>query len=179
MIRASLLLFMPLFAMLFWAAIQDMRTRRIRNELTLMLVLTGLLQSCTAVGTVSLSHSAMGLGAGFCLGFVLFALGGMGGGDVKLLAGVGAWIGPLPVVAAVAVAAVIGVIFVLFNAIRDGQLKRLMHSTTVLVVNTVQIRQLGIQQALQTSRSHISVGRPLPYAVPVLLAVVIVVQLGV
>lgn len=40
-----------------------------------------------------------GLGwlAGALVFFPLFALGGMGAGDVKLLAALGAWLGPIPV----------------------------------------------------------------------------------
>jgi hypothetical protein len=39
----------------------------------------------------------------------------------------------------------------------------------------------GVREAVEASRSHASIGRPLPYAVPVLAAAVVVVflQLGV
>ena len=47
--------------------------------------------------TVGPLASATGLLTGFALSFALFAIGAMCGGDVKIMAGVGAWVGPMPV----------------------------------------------------------------------------------
>ncbi len=45
-------------------------------------------------GWAGLSASLLGAGFGFTILVVFFALGGVGAGDVKLLAAVGAWLGP-------------------------------------------------------------------------------------
>jgi len=57
-----------MFAVLVWAAIEDVRTRRIRNTLTLTLALAGIAQSFWLVGTVSPVGSVLGLLVGFTLG---------------------------------------------------------------------------------------------------------------
>ena len=53
-------------------------------------------------------HSVGGWMLGAALFFPMFALRGMGAGDVKLLAAVGAWLGPLPVVSVALITAIAG-----------------------------------------------------------------------
>src|SRR5881628_1637853 len=84
----------PLLAMLTWAAVEDFRSRRIRNWLTFSMVLTGIEQSFIGPSPVTPGHALLGWLVGASLPLVLFVLGAVGGGDVKLLAGVGAWLGP-------------------------------------------------------------------------------------
>lgn len=181
MTRASLpqlLPFVPLLAALAWAAVVDVRTRKIRNVLTVTLALAGLVQSLFPAGTVGPVQSTTGLAAGFGLGLVLFLLGGTGGGDVKLLAACGAWLGTAGALQLTLASAVIAMVIVLVQAVRDGQLVRLFHSSAALVTNSLYARQAGgMRQVVDASRSHISIGSPLPFAVPVLLAAVFVVFL--
>src|SRR5688500_14309130 len=94
------LTYLQLLALLLWAAVEEARTRKIRNWLSLSLLLAGFLQSLGLFGadrTVGPGSSALGILVGFSLPFVLFAIGALGGGDVKLMAGIGAWLGPVPV----------------------------------------------------------------------------------
>ncbi|HEV7300927.1 MAG TPA: A24 family peptidase [Tepidisphaeraceae bacterium] len=168
-----------MFAVLIWAAIEDVRTRRIRNTLTLTLALAGIAQSFWMVGTVSPVGSILGLLVGFSLGLSLFLLGGMGGGDVKLLAAVGAWMGPWGVLYTMVGAAIVALVIVLFNATRDGQLASLFRSAAVLVSRSIYARPTNPRQAFEVGMAHVSVGRPLPYAVPVLAASLAVAIIGV
>src|SRR3954471_18021179 len=89
-------------ALLTLACISDLRTRRIPNVLTFSAAGGALLFHLVSGGWNAAGWSLAGYGAGLLLFFPLFALRGMGAGDVKLLAAVGAWLGP----AQVAVAAV-------------------------------------------------------------------------
>ena len=126
---------MPMLGLLTWAAAIDMRCRRIPNWLTLSLVLSGLAQSWTWAHTVSPGQSFLGLSAGFGLTFVLFGIGALGGGDVKLLAGLGAWLGPVPTLLVFAVAAVIGMVYVLAQAAGQGRLSALFRNSAVIAMS--------------------------------------------
>jgi len=174
MVPGVLIQYAPLLVLLVVACGTDLRARRIPNWLTFTTVLAGLLQSFTAIHTVGPYGSVLGLLSGFGLTFVLFALGALGGGDVKLMAGVGAWIGPMPTVAVFSVTALIGMVIVLVQALWQGRLRSLLLNTTVLTINLVHLQDVGIEHAQATGKSCRSVDRPLPYAVPVLLAVILI-----
>lgn len=80
-----------------WAAIAafcDLRTRKIPNWLTLSAIPLGLLLNVILSGSGGLRASVLGTLVGLALLFVPFAMGGMGAGDVKMLAAVGAIAGP-------------------------------------------------------------------------------------
>jgi len=177
----QLLPFVPLLATLVWAAVVDVQTRKIRNVLTFALAVAGLTQSFFPAGTVTPGAAAIGLVTGLGLGLVLFLLGGMGGGDVKLLAAVGTWLGAMGVFQLTLAASVVAMVLVLVMAVKDGQLIRLFQSSMNLVTTTLVARDIvGTREVVDSSRSHVSIGRPLPYAVPVLAAAIVVVfvQLG-
>ena len=76
------------------AAVTDVWRYKVYNALTLPLMLSGLLFYGINHGMNGLRFSACGLLCGFTALIALYALGGFGAGDVKLMAGIGAWIGP-------------------------------------------------------------------------------------
>lgn len=76
------------------AAVIDVRTRRIPNVLTFGSAAAGLLYSAWMGGIHGLGLSAAGWAVGIGIFLPLFLLRGMGGGDLKLLGAVGAWLGP-------------------------------------------------------------------------------------
>src|SRR5262249_34995119 len=69
-------------------------SRRISNRLTYPAAALGLAVHAATGGWSGLTASALGLLLGLALFLVPFLLGGMGGGDVKLLAAIGALQGP-------------------------------------------------------------------------------------
>ena len=164
----------PLLALMFLAAAIDMRQRRIPNWLTLMLILSGLARGLINHGPTGLGWSALGLLAGASIPFVLFAIGAMGGGDVKLMAGVGAWLGPGPVLLVLVCEKVIGLLIVLAQALWQRRLAALVTNSAVVAVNILHIREVGVDHVAGTGRDCRSVARPLPFAVPALLAVLFV-----
>ena len=76
------------------ACVTDVRTRRIPNVLTFGAAGAALLVHGFTGGFAGLGTSAGGWLLGALLFMPMFALGGMGAGDVKLLAALGAWLGP-------------------------------------------------------------------------------------
>jgi prepilin peptidase CpaA len=79
-------------AVLILAAVIDGMKLKVPNWLTFPLIIGGWLVSALLFGWSGLGASLLGTGVGLVLLLPAYAIGGMGAGDVKLLAGVGAWI---------------------------------------------------------------------------------------
>jgi prepilin peptidase CpaA len=177
-LHTDVLTCLPLLMLLVVATAMDIHARRIPNWLTLGLAFAGLAQSFLPWSTVGPLASFLGLLTGFTLLFFLFALGAVGGGDVKLLAAVGAWMGPLWVCAIFCVAAVMGMTIVLAQAAWQGRLYVLLRNSLVLTLNFVHVRQFGLEHVSATGQSSQGVEKPLPYAAPIFAATVAVVMMG-
>ena len=163
--------FVPLLAMLVIAAAVDLRRRRIPNWLTVPLMLAGLAQSCTAAATVTPLASLLGLLAGGGLSLPMFVLGVRGGGDVKLLAAVGTWLGPKGALLVYLAAAVAGMFLVLLQCTIQGRLLQLLNRTALVALNLRHVRLVGAGNAAYSLTSSRTVEKPLPYAVPIVIAV--------
>src|SRR2546428_8863716 len=92
----NLAVYAPLLGLVGYAAVTDLRARRIPNWLTLTVVLSGLAQSLTSWALISPKQSLLGLVVGFAVTFLLYSVGGRGAGDRKPTAGVWARVGPGP-----------------------------------------------------------------------------------
>ena len=75
------------------AAVWDLRLRRIPNKLTLPVFGLGILYQGIFYGPAGLANAAQGFSVGFGLLFVLWLIGGGGGGDVKLMGALSVWLG--------------------------------------------------------------------------------------
>jgi len=78
--------------------ITDVKSRRIPNVLTFGATATALLFHLVHGGGYAMLWALAGWAVAVLLFLPFFALGGMGGGDVKLLAALGAWLGPIAAV---------------------------------------------------------------------------------
>lgn len=78
----------------FLACVTDIRSRRIPNVLTFGAAAAAIAYHSSTAGLDGLQISALGWLAGAAAFMPFFLLGGMGAGDVKLLAALGAWMGP-------------------------------------------------------------------------------------
>jgi len=170
-----LMKYVPLVALLTWAAVGDLRTRRIPNTLTFALALSVIFQSFFGIHTVTPAQSLLGFLSGFGLSLMMFLIGAVGGGDVKLLAGVGAWLGPQRVLAIFLLRAIIGMAMIITQAAWHGRLRTLFRNSAVVAINLVHIKDLGVDQVKETGLSCRSIDRPFPFAVPVLIAVVLLI----
>jgi prepilin peptidase CpaA len=75
------------------AAVSDVRQFRVPNALTLPLGLAGVIFHSTLWGMAGLKFSTAGLAVGYMVLMLFFVIGAVGAGDIKLLGGIGAWLG--------------------------------------------------------------------------------------
>ncbi len=93
------------------AAVIDGLKLKVPNWITYPMILSGWIYSTALspyAGWDGLWYSLLGTAVGLGLLLPAYAIGGMGAGDVKLLAGVGAWMWPSVTFCAFAVSAVVG-----------------------------------------------------------------------
>jgi len=105
------------------AAVIDGKILKVPNWLTFPFIITGWIHWTIegGWGTDGLLLSLMGTFVGMMLLLVLRNVGGMGAGDVKLLAGVGAWLGTEVTLYAFAATAITGGIMAAIMIWRSGQ----------------------------------------------------------
>lgn len=147
----------------------DLTTRRIPNELTFGAAVAALLVHGYFGGWTSTGTSLAGWLAGAALFFPFFALGGMGAGDVKLLAAVGAWLGPAAAVWVALFTGIAGGAMALVVAALSGYLT---HAFTNIFGLLMLWRIEGLRAAPDLTLSSHS-GPRLAYAVPVLAGLVL------
>jgi prepilin peptidase CpaA len=110
----------PTLIVLAVATFTDLRNRRVPNWLVLPFLLAGIAVSGWLHGWHGIGQSFAGLGVGVLIYGVLYWMGGMGAGDVKLCAAIGAWIGPDQLFIALVITAIAGGIMALCWAAYDG-----------------------------------------------------------
>ncbi len=104
------------------AAVIDGRSLRVPNWLTLHFAFGGWAYAYWAGGAPLLGWSLAGAALGLVSLLPLYAIGGMGAGDVKLMAGVGAWIGPVCTGWAFLATAMVGGVMGLVMMVASGEL---------------------------------------------------------
>jgi prepilin peptidase CpaA len=104
------------------AMMTDLRSRRIPNWLTGGSVLLGLLLQARSSGLDGLTMAFFGTCLGLSVLFPFYMLRVMGAGDVKLLAGLGALVGPRMLVSIVIFSALAGGVIAAIMLARRGRL---------------------------------------------------------
>ncbi len=144
------------------AALFDIRTARIPNLLTFGAAAAGLVYLFASNGWPGLAEAIEGWAVGVLLFAPFFALGGLGGGDVKLLGAIGAWLGPRETLWVALYASMAGGVMALIVAVANGYLRRAFTNLRMLFTywRVVGIRPLP---ELTLAAGH---APSLPYAVP-------------
>ena len=106
------------------AAVIDGLKLRVPNWLTFHLVLGGLGFGAWSQGVSGFLWATAGMVVGLATLLPLYSIGGMGAGDVKLMAGVGAWMGPLVTLWAFVTSAVVGGVMALAMVAWSGEFVR-------------------------------------------------------
>jgi prepilin peptidase CpaA len=154
-------------AILVEAAVIDGKQLRVPNWLTYHLVVGGLLFSTWMGGREALLWSLAGAGVGLVSLLPLYAIGGMGAGDVKLMAGVGAWMGPSLTLGAFVASALAGGVIALGMVLASGELVRHWGLFQLIGFEILSVRNPTelAQRAGERKPTMIL----LPYAIPIAL----------
>jgi prepilin peptidase CpaA len=123
------------------AAATDIWKFRVYNALTLPLLVSGLIYHALRS---ELTDSLLGVLFGFAALILLYVIGGMGAGDVKLLAAVGAWLGmPLTFYVFIASSLAAGV-YSLFLVVWNGRLRETLVNFQIMWLKVASVgRYLG------------------------------------
>lgn len=143
--------FAALAAGLLLATVIDIRTRRIPNAVTGPMALAGLGLAALGFSTFSVGAAAGGLALGLALMLPGHLLGATGAGDVKLMAAVGALIGPWLVVNAFLFTAVTGGVLAIVIALARRRLTMMLAGTARLIAAPSDARST-LQTAPKASR---------------------------
>jgi prepilin peptidase CpaA len=150
----------PTVIVLAIAMFTDLRSRRIPNWLVLPFLLCGVLVSAKLHGWAGAGHSLAGVALGtFLFGLVAFA-GGMGMGDVKLCAAIGAWVGVRQLVLALVLTGIAGGVMAIGWAIAGGFLGSLLSGSGELLCG-ISRRGLAPHSSLVIDNPA---ARKIPYA---------------
>lgn len=170
---------LPLMLLLFVAAVIDFKIRKIPNWLNLAILVGGIAQAALSGVPVTLMQSLLGVVVGFGILFIPYTVfRAIGGGDLKMLTAVGAWLGPLATAQVYLVAAVAGLVIVLVQCFFTGRLTQLFRNSTLIVANFANYAQVGKTQVVAMGQSMKSVDKPLPYAVSTLIGVLFTVWMN-
>ena len=101
----------------------DYSQRRVPNWLNLALIIMGLAVQAWFFGWSGVGTGALGLLTGFGLLIVPWMMHGMGAGDVKLMAAIGVWLGPLLTLYSFALGAMIGGVVAVAMILSTGRLR--------------------------------------------------------
>jgi prepilin peptidase CpaA len=102
-----------LMALLVTAVWTDLRSSRIPNWLTFSAMGMGILVQAWVGGVDGALFSAAGLGTGLGLFFLIYFVGGIGAGDVKLMAAIGSMVGPYGALSSALLSVLVGGLYAL------------------------------------------------------------------
>jgi prepilin peptidase CpaA len=148
----------------------DVRTLRIPNLVTGPAIIVGMAVNGWTSGWTGLGMSALGFAFAVVVLLVPFALGGIGGGDVKMMGAIGALIGPGLILRSLVIGLIAGGCFAAVHLARRSRLRDKLFATAGMFTQAVATHSLEPLRAPTTAPGAIV----LPYSVPLGLGTVIV-----
>jgi prepilin peptidase CpaA len=151
------------------ACFTDLKSRRVPNLLTFGATLAALVWGMAHGGLAGLGWAAAGWAAGLAVFLPFFLLRGIGGGDVKLVAAIGAWLGPVGALWVGAFGALAGGPLALIVAASSGHLKQAFANIWNLLTFW---RVMGFKPHPGVNLDNTTAPR-LPYAIPIFVGLVV------
>jgi len=148
---------------LIWAAWIDGKELRVPNLITFPMVLSGLIYS--TVGGDGFLAGMAGMMMGLACLLPLYAVGGMGAGDVKLMAGMGAWLGWQITLEAFIVSVVVGAIMAVLMVLAKGTWKKHYENFLTILSEWVVVRNPYELSRIAADRKPTMA--LLPYGIPI------------
>jgi prepilin peptidase CpaA len=142
------------------AGLSDLRSRRIPNWLVLAGLLSGIGLNGFLYGTVGLWIALKGAGLALAIYFPLFALRAMGAGDAKLMAAVGAIVGPGNWLAIFFCSAVLGGIVGLVFVLARKRFRRTLENILFI------LRELAYLRPPHLGREELKAGHEAAISMP-------------
>ena len=169
--RGALLI--PL-ALTLWIAWGDLKTRRIPNYLTLGTAVAGLAYNFMSHGFHGLADGFLGMLLGFTLLILPYIWGGMGAGDVKALAALGAWLGPQLTVYLFCYMGIAGGVIAMGYLVWKGLLWKKIKQGWSFLLNLILCQPVGAPRP--PSPSQLTEG--IPYGVAIAVGMMVLVGVG-
>jgi prepilin peptidase CpaA len=142
-----------------FACLTDGLWRRVPNLLTVTFLAAGLAWGLVAGGAAGGTVALAGAAVGFGLFLLPYVVGWVGGGDIKLMAGLGAFLGPGPVLAASLYGALAGgAVAAVWLAARRGSAVNVQVAASAVGAGDLNLTRLAVRG-----------GTKLPYATAVAL----------
>jgi prepilin peptidase CpaA len=143
----------------------DLRERRIPNVLSGLGMVAGVVLNTVCFGTAGLVASLAGLAVAVVLLLAPFALGGLGGGDVKMMGAVGAFLGPLVTLQALLLGMVLGGVIMAIHLARLGRLGVIARNVGAMAATSLTVRSIEPLRVSAEQPGAVT----LPYSVPLAL----------
>ena len=138
-----------LIALLGIAAAMDLRTRRIPNVLTVSGLMVALVLRST-MGPGAVVDGLQSAGIALLIVVPLFMLGALGGGDLKLLVAVGAFMDPIQFIYALLATAIVGAVLAVGESIRRRAVGSLLFNTAGLASHVMSRGRVGHRSTVNT-----------------------------
>lgn len=151
--------------LLIVAAWIDGKQLRVPNWLTFPMVFAGLAFNAYAAGWVGLGGALLGMVVGLLCLLPLYAVGGMGAGDVKLMAGIGAWLGWETTFYAFCVSTIVGAVMAVIMVLYKKAFARHYANFVMILLEWSSVRDPRKLSNLAAERKPNML--LLPYGIPI------------
>ncbi|MEM7457589.1 MAG: A24 family peptidase [Planctomycetota bacterium] len=164
-------------AFVIYAAYIDGKELRVPNAITFPMIIAGWIYSMIAFGIdgqgalTGLGWSLAGTAVGLATLLPFYAIGGMGAGDVKMMAAIGAWVYCSTTFYAFCVSAVVGAILAVVMIMRSGNSKKHWNQFFFIANEIMTVRNPDQLSAIAAERK--SSMQLLPYGIPIAIGTVI------